>query len=147
MKYLFITLFLLVVNNVISGQTYYQRLSGRIVDSESRSAIAGAAVEILSYNEKKLTISDSSGRFSLSLPAGRHSLKVSCMGYQSVQIKDILIITGKESFIIVEMTESLLKIDEIIVSDKGIKVSNSMASVKLQKIQKSSGFKICRSLL
>ena len=124
-----------MVNSVIFGQTYKQRLSGRIVDSDSRTSIAGATVEILSVNEKKLAVSDSTGRFSIALSAGRHSIKVSCLGYQGVQINDILIITGKESFIIIEMTESLLKIDEVVVRDKGIKASNSMASVSSRKIR------------
>jgi len=119
----------------IYGQTYNQKLSGVVIDSESRSPLQGANIVVETFSKAGVATTDSVGKFSLMLPPGRHTLRVSYLGYNTRIIKDILVGTGKEVFITADLTESRQQISQIVVNAESRRTINSMATVSVRRLR------------
>lgn len=129
-----VALLFFLFSGTITGQVYYQKLSGVVIDADSRNPLKDANIEVETLTKTKIASTDSSGRFVIMLPPGRHSLIVTFLGYNSRIIKDILIGTGKETFITVELTESHIHIDEVVVRGDSRRSLNSMATVSVRRL-------------
>lgn len=130
-----IILLLLLLSEIISGQTYYQKLTGVVFDSESRKTLPGANIIIETFSNKNGVASDSSGRFSILVSPGRHTIRISYLGYNTRIMKDIQVGSGKETHITVELTEAYQQADEIVVSGKSRRSINSMAAVSVRTLR------------
>ena len=119
----------------IEGQNYFQKLSGVVVDSESKSPLQGASVLVETSSKKNFTTTDSLGKFSIMVHPGRHSLQISYLGYNSRIIKDILVGTGKEVFITADLNESGNQISEAVISAESKKNINPMATVSVHRLK------------
>jgi len=129
-------LFLLMfVYGDIWGQSFNQKLTGVIRDKESRLPISHATVTTMVGNALKTALTDSSGSFSVILPVGRHSLNIFAIGYSSATVKDVLIGSGKEVNISVELSELRGEIQQAIVSSDQKKSNNSMAMVSARRVR------------
>ncbi len=106
----------LIYSNTLNSQTVNQRISGIIIDKESRISIPGATIICETVKGLKPVYSDSLGKFSLTLPVGRHSLSFYAYGYSPSTFKDILLSSGKEVKITVEITELRGKIEQAVVT-------------------------------
>ncbi len=65
------------------------------------------------------------------VPVGRHTLKISCIGYEDAQIPELIVGSGKEVVLTIRLTESLTQMEEIVVtaeSEKG-KPNNELAFI------------------
>ena len=99
------------------AQNHTQTIRGKIVDEESLLPLIGANVLLLNSNPPIGASTDEMGAFRLeNIPIGRQSLEVSYLGYESKYIQHILVTTGKEVVLNIEMLESLVKMDEVVVS-------------------------------
>ena len=119
----------------IQGQNYFQKLSGIVIDSESRTPLQGASVLVATVSVKNFTTTDSLGKFSIMVPPGRHSLQISYLGYNSRIVKDILVGTGKEVFITADLNESRQLISEVVVSAESKRNVNPMAAVSVHRLR------------
>lgn len=104
-----ITIFFVIFSGALSGQIYYQKLTGVVIDSESHKPLYSANILIETISKINGVSADSSGRFNLLLPPGRHTIKISYLGYNTRTIKDNLVGSGKETNITVELTESFIE--------------------------------------
>jgi hypothetical protein len=130
----------------LSGQAV-QTIKGTVVDQQSEIPVIGATVELLTSDPIIGTTTDLDGNFSLTgIPVGRHSLRVSYLGYSQVTIPNILLTAGKESVINIGLEESIVQMDEIVVTskvEKG-KAQNDMATISarsfnLEEVTRFSG--------
>ncbi len=129
-------LFLLFfVNEGIWGQPFNQRLTGVVRDKESRLPISHATITTEGGIGIKTVLTDSLGCFSLTLPVGRHSLNIYAIGYSSATVKDILIGSGKEAVISVDLIELRGEIRQAVVSSDQKKSNNSMATVSARRVR------------
>lgn len=126
---------LLFINGGISGQSYNQKLTGVILDKESRLPISHATITTKTGVGIKTVVTDSTGSFSITLPVGRHSLNIYAIGYSSASVTDILIGSGKEIIISVELTELRGEIQQAVVSSDQKKSNNSMATVSARRVR------------
>ncbi|PKP06126.1 MAG: hypothetical protein CVU10_00755 [Bacteroidetes bacterium HGW-Bacteroidetes-5] len=126
---------LLFINGGISGQSYNQKLTGVILDKESRLPISHATITNKTGVGIKTVVTDSTGSFSITLPVGRHSLNIYAIGYSSASVNDILIGSGKEIIISVELTELRGEIQQAVVSSDQKKSNNSMATVSARRVR------------
>ena len=115
-----------VYNGVIKGQ---------IIDKQSETIISGASVSVL--NSPNLsTVSDSNGNFSITnVPLGRQAINISFVGYATVTVPNIEVTSGKDVFLLVSLTESLLKLEEVVVKAEASKARaiNNMAAVSARQ--------------
>jgi len=109
-----------------------QTVRGKIVDAESRIPLIGATIIVEGLQPTKGTAADLNGNFRLEgIPVGRHNFKVSFIGYEPFMVTEILVCSGKEVVLNIELKESALSINEVVIrtntnKDKPV---NSMATL------------------
>ena len=88
------------------------QLTGRVIDFFTEKPVPDLSVIV--DNGKQGTSTDAEGRYSLTITKGKHTLKVSGLGYKD-QVKDVIIYSnGSLDFLIEESIEAL---DEVVVSE------------------------------
>jgi hypothetical protein len=132
MKKLLIIYSYILFSTILNGQTITQTLRGRVFDASSKSGLPGANVIILNSNPLIGTTTDINGSFSIeNVPVGRTSIQVSYMGYKPVVRPEILVSSGKQTVISVELEEDVIQAKEVEIKasvDKD-KPINSMAMI------------------
>lgn len=111
---------------------YTQTIRGTVIDKESKEALIGATVVLLKSNPLNGTTTDINGKFKLeNVPLGRHDIKVSFIGYRETVIPNIIVNSGKEVVLNIELVESVISKEEIVIVGKRNKDKpiNEMATV------------------
>jgi hypothetical protein len=133
MKKIVLPLCLLLVASFSFAQDLTQNIRGKIVEKETKSEIIGANVYLISDTTKKITANtDVEGSFRLEgVPIGRHTIKVTFVGYNDVVIPNVIVNSGKETILTIEMEELVNTINEVVVTGGRKKgdVNNDMTSV------------------
>ncbi|MBM3437308.1 MAG: carboxypeptidase-like regulatory domain-containing protein, partial [Bacteroidetes bacterium] len=123
---------LMMAWSVTNAQNLSQTVKGQVVDKESQVSLPGATIVIVGSNPLIGTTTDANGYFSLAkVPVGRLTISVRFLGYQPVDIPEILVNTGKEVILHVELSESVVNLDEAVIKAESRKdvAINSMATV------------------
>jgi len=119
------------------SQNYSQTVRGKIIDIDSRQTIIGAQVVVVGSNPLIGAVSDIDGNYRLeSVPSGRVTVQVSFIGYQSQTLPNVVVNSGKEVILDLALTESVIKINEVVISateNKGDAL-NEMALVSARSI-------------
>ncbi len=102
----------------VHGQSV-QVVKGRVIDKVSQYPIIGAFVELLDSNLKISTATDVDGYFKLrEVPVGRHTLRVSSIGYNPVIKANMLVTVGKELSLNIEMEEQVYEREAVVIKVK-----------------------------
>ncbi len=133
-KTIIITTFLLgiIFNSSLLAQSLTQTVRGVILDKDSRTTLPGANVIILNTDPLMGSSTGVNGKFKIeNVPVGRYDIKVSFLGYEDIIIPNILVGSGKEPVLSIEMTENIIKMKEVEINGNGHKseIMNKMASV------------------
>jgi hypothetical protein len=117
MKKMVSTLFVfLVVLKIGYAQTPTQTLRGKVVDKTSQMPLAGAVVRIDGLSPVRINRTDADGVFRFDhVPVGRYNIVSSYVGYASVALAEVLVGSGKECVLLVELVESVNKMEEVVV--------------------------------
>lgn len=110
MKY-FGSLFLFIIGTVCFAQTPRYTLSGIVRDSSSFETLVGALVYI--QEQKGGDVTDANGRFTLSLPKGKYSLKISYTGYTA---KEMTVNLDGNEQLNIALASAVVQAKEVIVS-------------------------------
>ena len=130
-----ITLLLLLSTLIITtthGQELTQVVRGTLVDKDSKMPLFGASLVIAGSDPQIGTITDDNGNFNFGqIPVGRYDIIIYYMGYETRTLTNILVGTGKEVVINVDLTESVVNLEEVVVNGKKHKSEtiNEMSSV------------------
>ncbi len=131
-KQLFLTIFLLCALHAGFAQSLTQTIRGKVIDQESLTPVIGANIIILDTNPLLGASTDVNGEFKIqNVPVGRHTLKVSSIGYDETTIPELVVGSGKEVVLTLRLTESLVKMDELVITagqEKG-RPNNDLAVV------------------
>ena len=113
---LFTALFSFLLTKSFSQIT--QTIRGKVIEKETQTEIVGAEVYLTTDSTKKIgTTTDVNGDFRLeNVEIGRHSLKISFIGYNDVFLSNIIVDAGKEVILNIEMEEKVNVKDEILVT-------------------------------
>ncbi len=107
-----------------------QSLRGRIIDRDLKITLPFANVVVLNTKPQLGATTDVDGNFTIdNLPVGRYSLQVSYVGYQEIIMPEILVGSGKQVVLTIELTEKSENLDEIVVNVRKGEASNEMATV------------------
>jgi hypothetical protein len=132
-KSLFLAVALFIsLANVLNAKEPTQTIRGTVVDKDSKEPLVGVTIVLLDFNPLKGTITDLDGAFRLNeVPVGRVGIKVSHIGYEEKYITNILLSSGKETVLNIEINESVEKLEEVQVlfKKKKSESSNDMAAV------------------
>lgn len=98
----------------ICAQTPSQVIRGKVVDAETKTGLEGANVIVLNSDPLLGAITGTDGSFKImNVPVGRHSVKVSFIGYKTALIPELLVSSGKETIITVGLEETMVTQKEI----------------------------------
>jgi hypothetical protein len=93
-----------------------QTVKGRVVDTESQQPVIGANVIVTSVTPIIGGVTDTEGNFRIEkVPVGRHSFKITSIGYDDAFVQEINVGSGKEVELNVKLTESFRALNEVVV--------------------------------
>ena len=133
----------------LDAQEYLQTVKGKITDADTKISLPGAAVVLVGTDPLRGTISDLDGNFRLDkVPVGRHTLSVSYIGYEDVIINQVLVSSGREVVLNVEMKEALEDLEEVKIVARRNKSEaiNQMATVSATQITVESTSRIAAGI-
>ncbi|MGY2133740.1 TonB-dependent receptor [Hymenobacter sp. HD11105] len=131
------------------SQGFSQTIRGRILDRESQQPLIGATVVVLSTTPVLAATADANGSFKIEqVPVGRHTLKISFIGYEEQVIPELLLGSGKELVLNIGLGESFTNLNEVTVTgerEKGT-ARNEMATVSARSISVEESKRYAASL-
>ncbi len=114
------------------SQTYTQTIRGKVIDADSKSEIVGANVVLLNSDSLTGAVTDVNGNFRLEkIPVGRRAVKVTSIGYNPAVLGNIIVTSGKEVVLTVELQEKVYTSDVVEVTASGdkTKANNDLTTV------------------
>ncbi|WP_394371292.1 TonB-dependent receptor [Rufibacter roseolus] len=126
---------------------YTQTIRGTVIDAGLRTPLIGATVMLLSVEPKKAVSTGIDGTFTLEkIPIGRHFLKVTYLGYKEGEISNVMVVSGKETIVQVQLEESFIQQAEVVVvaeRDKtlpqNLLISSSVHTLRTEEINRFAG--------
>ena len=121
------------VAQVTEGQTIaHSSIRGQVVDIDTKAPLPGATIQVLTVEPVAGGVTLADGSFRLeNIPVGRHTIKVSSIGYEEFFLRNVLVSSGKETTLLAELHESLNEVEGVTVVAKQDKSRplNSTATV------------------
>ncbi len=134
MNRIYLTLILVVLGFcAFSQQPSGQVVRGTVLDMDSKLPLPGVNIQIAGTNSG--TSTDANGNFRLTnVSLGRQSFIVSFIGYNSKTLNDILISSGKETVLTIELQESVTSLKEVSITAtvEKSKAQNEMAVISVR---------------
>ncbi|TRX57561.1 TonB-dependent receptor [Fulvivirga sp. M361] len=97
-----------------------QTVRGRIVDGDTQAPIVGASVFVAGTEPLQGVNTDLNGYFRIeNVRVGRKTIRIDHIGYESMVLPEILIGSGRETVLNLELVESIMKMKEIVVEADG----------------------------
>lgn len=124
-----------LMSNHLHSQDYLQTVKGTVRDKVTGIGIPGVTVKLKNDTSKKIgTSTDGNGFYKLKgVPVGRRGFVFSIMGYQNGQANDIIVGSGKETILDIDMEESSVQVEEVTVSAEATKdVVTDMQAVNMK---------------
>lgn len=127
-----LTLSIILISTTLFGQNFTQTLRGTIIDADNKTPIPFAKVTLVENERNLFSKSNDLGEFRFdSIPLGRISLKIEAQGYQLVTLENILLESGKEKIVNIEMQNDVQQLGQVEIKaqkDKSEAI-NKMATV------------------
>ena len=124
-----------------------QVVKGQVLDKDTELPLIGATVSIISTEVPVRTTTDFDGFFRFeSVPVGRHDIIVEYLGYKPGNMTNLVLSAGKEMVLEIGLEESLIKLDEVVISadiDKSETINEfatvSSRTFSLEEVTRFSG--------
>jgi hypothetical protein len=138
MKTITLTSLIIVMFTTLAfSQKLTQTVRGTIIDTDTKLPLIGTNILIVGTDPAIGTTTDINGSFKIEgVPIGRIILRISYLGYETKTIPDIVVNSGKEVVLDLDMQESVIKLDEVVVihnENKG-EALNDMALLSARSI-------------
>lgn len=130
MRFLQITASFLLFNIIcisVNGQ-FYGNLSGTVLNRNTQEPITAITLELSPGNNR--LISDSNGHFRFqNIVPGTYSLKITSVNYQTRLLSNLVITTGNENNLLIELEPAITSLDNVeIVSRRNIAKATTLES-------------------
>ena len=122
-------IFMLMFVSPVLAQVGVGKLSGKIVDANTREALIGANVVILNTDQGAATNIDGE-YFVLNITPGTYDIRVSYVGYAPKTLKDVRVVAGITYELNIELSTDFT-LPEIVVQDKKFFEEKSTNTVKV----------------
>ncbi|HWB63426.1 MAG TPA: TonB-dependent receptor, partial [Chitinophagales bacterium] len=125
-------LLLVLVPAALCAQDITETVRGKVIDKDSRQPLFGVNVMVMSTNPPQGAVTDENGEFKIEqVKVGRHTLRFSLVGYDEAMVSEVLVSSGKELYLNIEMQEKVTNMNEVVVTsrkDKS-KANNEFATI------------------
>ncbi len=136
MRILFFIVSLILLGNHSSLAQLTQTVRGTIIELESQFPLIGVNASVVLQDGTTIgTSSDMDGTYRIeNVPIGRQTINFSYLGYKDVMLSDIIVGSGKEVILNIEMEESVLELEElVVVARRAGELNNEMATVSARQ--------------
>lgn len=136
-KLLTILFFCLISLNQLTAQELTQIIRGQVLDEASSAPLIGATIAVISTNPLMGAATDVQGNFVIRrVPIGRHTIKISSIGYEDVLLSEVLVNSAKQNVLNIKLRESIKQIAEITITPENEqgKASNELATVSARSL-------------
>ncbi len=123
------TILVLMLGSPVFAQTGVGKLSGKVIDANTREALIGANIVILNTDQGAATNVDGE-YFVLNITPGTYNVKVSYVGYAPKTIKEVRVVAGITYELNVELSTDF-SLPEIVVEDKKFFEEKATNTVKV----------------
>ncbi len=118
------------------AQNFTQTVKGRITESGLNKPLFGVKVQVESNDGVKHATTDSLGYFRFEqIPVGRINLFVSCLGYETINLSNLLLSSGKELELNLELQE---KTDRRTMSEVSVQKKSSTNDAAVNSVKNFS---------
>lgn len=128
----FILFFLMGLATALSAQTATQTLRGVILDRQSEEPLVGVSVVVVGSQPVLSAETDENGRYRIeAVPIGRIELSVLLMGYEPLNVPNVMLTSGKEVVLDLGLEESIIALEAAVVTADAEKdkAQNGMATI------------------
>ncbi len=132
-----VILLLTFVSAKALAQIPVQNIRGTVFEESIEAPLPYASVVIMNTDPLIGTISDMNGNFTIeNVPVGRYDIQFSYLGFETLIVKEIVVIAAKETHIHVGMKQQINVLDEVVVKPTIVKESpiNPMATVSARML-------------
>lgn len=118
-----------LIFNMAAAQAQVQTVRGTVYDQQSKKQVADATITIPGTSLG--AVSDNNGNFTIrQVPVGRMSIQVSHISYEPLNLVNIVVESGKETILELELLEKLVTQREIVITGSREKLTRrQMATV------------------
>ncbi len=104
-----------------------QTLRGTVTDADNGEPLAGASIFLLKTNPPIGTSSTASGNYFFEkLPVGRYQLQASHLGYETLTITEVLVESGREAVLNIQLREQADSLQTVVVKAVGARPGNAL---------------------
>lgn len=121
MRKFIIAFFLVAVSASASGQNGFLR--GKVTEQSTGEGLFGATV--IKTGTTQGVVTDFDGNFSLSLPAGTHSISIQSVSFKPIQMDGVEIVEGEVTIMDFSMSEDVQTLEAVVVEASVIKDSDA----------------------
>ena len=128
---MFIVIAVLAMVQPLFAQTLTQTIRGTVIDKDTQTPLAGAVVR-LNTEPPMGAYTDDQGKFRIeAVPVGSHALSVTYLGYENLSLSRLLLGSGKELVLNLQLVESVISTEAVVISGAQDKHQplNTMANV------------------
>jgi hypothetical protein len=132
MKKLIHILIIIIFSTAAFAQEITSSIRGQIVDTQSDFPLTGVNVILAGSDPLIGSATDAEGYYKLTnVPVGRHTLRISFMGYDEQTVPNVMVTSGKEAVLNIKLEEKILMGEEIVITASPEKAltNNEMTSV------------------
>ena len=91
-----------------------QTIRGRVIDKDTYQPLVGATIILKDSEPVKGSIADQNGYYTISnIQVGRQTVVASFIGYKTVTVDNIMLLSAREKILNIEMEESVNDIEEV----------------------------------
>ncbi|MCW5907246.1 MAG: TonB-dependent receptor [Chitinophagales bacterium] len=126
---------LLLLPVFATAQQFTSTIKGKVTDKESKQPLWGVNIIVLNTNPPLGATTDETGNFKMeNVSVGRHTLRFTYVGYADATISEVLLTSGKETFLNVEMQEQVKNMQEVVITNHRDKsrANNDFATVSVR---------------
>jgi hypothetical protein len=135
MKYLIFVFLIVSFTKAFAQPT--QIIRGVVINQSSNLPVPFASIAQLGTSAHFGTKTDSLGNFTIqNVPVGRYDLKVTCVGFEPTIVREIVVISAKQTFLTITLKENNALLNEVVVRPKVNKEQplNAMATVSARML-------------
>ena len=142
-KFLLFAAFFALFECVLGQNT--QTIRGKVVEKNTQTPIAYAHVWTLVNENVVGSVTDTLGNFAIEkVPVGRREVFAKAMGYEDIVLNNVLIYSGRETFLDIAMIEKITTLSEVTVNasaDKDMPLSRmATASVRVFSTEEANRY-------
>lgn len=137
MKTLTLLLLIILGANILMAQDLSQTVKGKVIDIDNHMPLIGVTVILLDSDPMIGTTTDIEGNFKFDkVPVGRQSFKFTYIGYEESYRSNVMIASGREVVLNIEMRETVFKMKEVSIkaNKNNGEAINQMAHISTKQI-------------